>query len=77
MQFSIEDQADSSEEKTEMQTVQRIELFQDVRLYPNLPAKPLLPNDPFADAASKQSKPEANDIFAEVRSLGRLRCYKR
>ncbi|MEK6270142.1 MAG: hypothetical protein N2B57_05225 [Planctomycetales bacterium] len=73
MQFSLEDQADSSEEKTEMQTVQRIELFQDVRLYLNLPAKPLLPNDPFADAASKQSKPEAKDTLVEVRSQGRFR----
>ena len=73
MQFSLDNKPETTEDKKKIQTVQRIELFQDVKLQLSLPAKPLLPNDPFADSVTTPSEPEETSTPVEVQCRGRFR----
>jgi len=73
MQFRLNNEAEPAQTNDQMRTVERVELSQDVQLFLDLPAKPLLPNDPFADSVSKQPVSQEQTTSVEVRCRGRFR----
>ena len=72
MQFRLNNEASGSEDDPNMQALERIELAQDVHLFLNLQAKPLLPGDPFSNPVSQQRN-SVNTTPVEVRCAGRFR----
>tara|TARA_Y100001933_G_scaffold151528_3_gene149956 strand:+ start:7865 stop:10822 length:2958 start_codon:yes stop_codon:yes gene_type:complete len=73
IQFDLDPQSDDAEDKSGFQTVQRVDIFENVRLSLNLPARPLLPRDPFSSTASNKAAPPLQETLVEVKCRGRFR----
>ena len=73
MQFNLDPQSSGGGQETDLQTVRRVELFENVHLFLNIPAKPVLPKDPFASAVPNKPDSDGKETLVEVKCRGRFR----
>ena len=61
------------DEETDIQTVRRVELFENVHLFLNIPAEPVLPKDPLASDVPNKPGSGSKETLVEVKCRGRFR----